>query len=207
MYRLGCEVFGSKTSIQDRVGKLLKTRGKVYGHDLLLMKDLIKWHPEQEMKEAVVNELFVMKSKYGNNHFVLNGRPFSYLKCIRRNSSKKNLRENIIKACRRAIVPDIDEFLRKKQHTNGMYRCEITGRMYTRDNVHVDHDYTKIMFSTILDKFIAKFGQPQIRSISKGGWELIDPWAFRNFHNEHAQLRIINKHDNVSAPKSHFVNL
>lgn len=204
-YKLGNKIFKTKCEIRKYIKELLNrhTIGtEIIGDDLALLKDLIGWHPDRIVETD--SKISIERNDYGHRHFVLNGEPFSYIKCIKSSDKGRNRRFNVLRACRNAIQPDIDIFL-NKSIVNGGYVCEISKIAYPRHMIHVDHHFERYPFIKIVRDYLLKYnytwGNIKLRNLNTGGWALTNVDKFREFHNERAVLRIINKTLNLTASK------
>lgn len=87
-------------------------------------------------------------------------------------------RKNLTQAMRRALTLGSFSDVVKT-------RC---GNCGTRDRLSVDHK--SIPFVSIVEKFIAEFGDPQIENTGEG-WRLVDPQQFITFHDSIADYQVL----------------
>ena len=122
---------------------------------------------------------------------------FSYGKCITHTSIDKN---NIIRAFREAILPQIKEF-KEKIFNQGKVHCAMTGVELTWEDCHIDHQNK---FRHILKEFLDKEGlkYKDIQIINKPNSlpkikdeELKKKWI--EYHRRHAILRPLHKSVNL----------
>lgn len=118
--------------------------------------------------------------------------PFSYHKCVSSSDRFKYVRRNVQMAARLAIVCQINEFRAKAEPI-----CAVSGEHLSPEQIHVDHDFTRKTFQDLLDGWLRdnKWKYDDIPLI-KGDDEMyhIDEpykWSWRDFHKQHARLRIV----------------
>ena len=115
---------------------------------------------------------------------------------------EKKLAKILKEAGRNTIRPQIQEYLDAVAidvFVEPRYMCEITGELYERPYVHVDHHFDIIPYKDIIQQYM---------EIHKEGIEVEDSLMkephytkFNDFHRQKAILRIIKKEINIRGPQ------
>lgn len=216
-YNLGNNKFRTKKEIVAYVKNILHINCDGYlleGEELEVMKDLIQWHPKYD--PAWGNEFKIEDNARGSKNFMIKDIDsqwwdFSFYKCIARQNKQQNHRKNVIRTFRETIREQIYEFKdSKKCYVDGkvMYTCEIDGKMYDRDSIHVDHKYDSYTFRQLHTDFLKlhklNFEDIQLRQdrcfIYFHDDKIKQSWL--DFHKNNAILRVINKTSNLTAKRS-----
>lgn len=206
--------------------KEFKTKKEALGHyrkilnsyeigDALTISDfedlmsLLATHPRVDKKIGVgVREIRIGKLRYNTRAFEIvriddTTEYFSYTKRI--NSPKSNF-SKFLKTCRHTIQEDLRlvklEYF-KKHSRKGMVKCQETSELLKWEELSVDHRQPNT-FSVIVDRFIElhDIDLDAIEYVSKDGApdEFADKnliKAFKNYHREKANLRIVRKDLNL----------
>ncbi|MBS0987372.1 hypothetical protein JK182_01525 [Acetobacter okinawensis] len=96
---------------------------------------------------------------------------------------------------RYAVYHDVNNFKKSRMLSNGMYECEITGDIVSKDEINVDH--CGLMFNDIKNAFKFKYGE-NFR-IKKDDYNntCFEDWKytkkFREYHAELATYRLIRR--------------
>ncbi|WP_338598440.1 DCL family protein [Saccharopolyspora sp. SCSIO 74807] len=175
--------------------------------DERLLLDVLNMHPDRDRKVG-----------HGIDHFEVRENPqiqrkrtiylvrsdgsetdFSYLKCLTPPSQAKLAKATL----RRAVVPQINEFIRETYQRCGALTCAITGEALDRSQAHVDH------YNPTFDMLSKAFAD------SEGGWdaistkssdgmigkEIADPdqaGRWDRYHRDFSSLRIVSVQSNLS---------
>ena len=171
--------------------------------------DLLETHPKKdEKKGAGIKEIRVAKLKYKTKAFELvridgSTEYFSYTKRI--NAPRTNI-ARFSEACRKSIQEDLRNVKQAyfdKHSKKGKVKCQETKELLSWEQLNVDHRQPNT-FSVILDRFIElnniKVEQLEFVEIDGEGNELADlelKQKFIEYHREKANLRIVNKDNNL----------
>lgn len=171
--------------------------------------DLLETHPRKEEKKGVgIKEIRVAKLKYKTKAFELvrldgSTEYFSYTKRI--NSPRTNT-ARFSEACRKAIQEDLRNVKQAyfdKHSKKGKVKCQETKELLSWEQLNIDHRQPNT-FSVILDRFIElnniNVEQVEFVEIDGEGNELADlklKQKFIEYHREKANLRIVNKDNNL----------
>lgn len=126
---------------------------------------------------------------------------FSYHKAIRHHLTGKLPRpgrSEILSAFREAVVTQILEYKERCRGSDGLFRCELTGRTCASSEVEVDHVFPTFValvedYCTHRDRALLSF---IVVPRSEGGLRLAEPedhWGFAAYHRTHATLRLLHK--------------
>lgn len=170
---------------------------------------LLETHPKkEEMKGIGVKIIRIAKLKYNTKSFELvrldnSTEIFSYTKRI--NAPKTNITK-FSEACRKAIQEDLRNVKQAyfdKYSKKGKVRCQETKELLFWEQLNVDHRQPNT-FSVILDRFIElnsiDIEKIEYVEIDGEGNELADlelKQKFIEYHREKANLRIVNKENNL----------
>ena len=216
-YVFGSNSFKTKKEIQNYLKqyKDSKCAGDIVEEPYLtVLLGVYQWHPEYD--ETWMSDDMIFKiskdERFGEMSYVVinNGRvwDFSYLKCIKGGTKEKNKRFNVMNTARTLIKDQIYEFRDKnKIKVNGSikFKCEIDGKLYNPTDIHIDHNYEKLTFLTILDNFLTE------NNLTYETIPLVDDGEFyhnmtekhkklwKEYHKKNAILRCIFKTYNLSG--------
>jgi len=168
------------------------------------LASLLELHPDYEEKAGPGVEMFYLdKDPWGKTCFHIqrvDGTTdnFSYLACI--NGANSPL-QDFMAACRSAVVEDINAF--RAAALAATQACPVSEEPLTGENCHVDHTYPNT-FKSLCLAFLGSLGaEPEDYPIAKDGYgeafqhkEHAD--LFREYHQEHATLRLLHKRVNLS---------
>lgn len=217
-YSVNGEVFITKGELEDRVRSIVNRypdNQSLDWVDLAFMVDLLSNHPQANIKVGCgIASIYVQRNPIykKNRGFVLvrtdgTETDFSWLECIKPTPHRKK----VISACRALIESYTMEF--KQQYFDergGVSTCPFTGETIRFTGSHVDHA-PPMTFEVIFDNFIKGEGFDidlvELRdefADNKYQDELADDalaavWI--EYHNKHAQLRVISAKANLSHVK------
>lgn len=112
---------------------------KLTPKDQIFMTEIFSGHPDFEIKKGIgIDFIFTKKTKYNNMCFNImridgSTTDISYIQSV----SPKDRWQDVKSACRNAIAPGI-EGLRSLVNF-GVDRCQVTGQVLTKENLHFDH--------------------------------------------------------------------
>lgn len=219
-YRVGAERFSSLVEIQRACQTILKRapkETKLVGRSGDFVRALLNWHPRSAQKLARGCQGVVVVGCPSNNGWRPHKRfailtddgqlePFSYRQCINRRSNTQ--RQKAMKALRRAVKEQVDDFRRRAMATDPT--CQISGRALSwgdAGDVHVDHKEPS--FVELADSWAAaqKTSVAELPIAKDGGgvWtianeRLVDDW--RRWHGERATLQLAHARANLSKGSS-----
>lgn len=194
---LGGREFGSAVELKSHV-RAIAARSDVgaalCGSDSAVLRDLVKLHPWADEKIGAGVKSLEFRSGIGASKALYIVRvdgsetDISWLKCI----DGHNQRGAVSDAFRKAVLDQILDFLGHVFRTGA--RCELSGEVLSRGNVHVDHI---IPFADLVSSFLASVGQTYdtIQTVSAEDGRGIDlefPQAWREYHRAHAHLRAVS---------------
>lgn len=173
--------------------------------------ELLETHPrKEEVKGVGIKQIRIAKLKYGTKAFELVRQDgsieyFSYTKRI--NAPRTNT-TRFSEACRKAIQEDLRDVKQAyfdKYSKNGKVKCQETKELLSWEQLNVDHRQPNT-FSVILDRFIElnniNLEEIEYVEIDGEGNELADlvlKQKFIEYHSEKANLRIVNKDNNLGS--------
>ena len=208
-----------KTEVGFNIGSVKDTKNYIrqiinqYGTDTVISKkhfdfmlNVLKKHPSAIEKIGCgVKNMWFENTIYGNKCFWLERvdgtkTDFSFLQCF----TNLNPKADFLKACRKAIEPFIIDFRDGVFGNEETVFCPILNISITKHESHVDHygiSFIKIvrMFVELENvdfkkiKFIHEIG------VTFNDLNLKNKWI--DFHNSHAQLRVISAIANQKLPK------
>jgi hypothetical protein len=186
--------------------------------DFEMVVNLLKNHPDSERKIGCgIEKIVIENGGYNYNCFHLvrqdsSKEDFSYRKCI---SGEPNDFSLFSQACRKAVESDLKGIKQKyfrENSKNGFVKCQDTGQLINFENSHVDHRQPNT-FSVIVDRFIEikeiKISNVEYDKIDSYGHYLKDKELekqFKDYHADKANLRIVNKHRNISRSHQARIN-
>ena len=216
-FKLGGQVFTTKTAVRDAVRTLL--HGVPAGREVPetadpFLRDLLELHPEADEKIGIGVDHFEVRTNRVNGgatpgFWVVrcdgSATDFSYKSCI--DGKKQAPKDEFIRACRQAIQAHITEDRQRFFAEAPAPTCALTGVPLTHKTAHVDHcpPYT---FARIVEAFVVLHGLDinNPRLIDNGGDGVMIPTfadltlreKFIQFHNNHAKLRVISTAANMT---------
>ena len=209
-YVINSKPFTSQDGIKKHFQGILKTAKigePLSGEELEDCIALFMRHPEWSEKKGVgVKSVQVINNPvYGDRCFWIyrtdgSTTDISYLTCVK--AKKKNAREQFMAAARFAVVDQILEFKRAAFGVRFVAKCEITGRMVSEEQCHIDHVYP---FSKLVDKFIKDFGIDIefVEYKQKGDGDIVTQFAeeyieikWQEFHLKFAELQVTHREAN-----------
>ena len=200
----------TKKEMKERCQALLKSPpGTVFsGEDHTFLTSVFEGHPD--FKARTKAQVFSFQVRMNNTlGFPSKGfwiirkdgtaSDISYIKALQSNnrSLEANKRDDVMKALRAAIAPDIAAF--RKTVRFGQDTCPFTGEVLTIGNCHIDH-YDK-SFIELAEAFIRQFGLDYLfdrLNPSDDGQTatfFIDAFivkTFRDYHNANTHLRAVS---------------
>ena len=182
---------------------------------------LINRHPEAGQKIGVgLRAFFVDKDESGSRCFWLertdgSRTDFSFHACIK--GQPRSVEKEFSKACRQAIRAD----LKKAKETHfeihgnqlGQVSCELTGKMITIEEAHLDH-MPPMTFQVIVESFLTANAivpnQSMLTEMKDAQFSTIftDKELERNFqiyHHKIARLRILAASENLRTGPQHRI--
>lgn len=216
------QVFRNKTSLLAFLKIMLnkyELEETINENDLNFLTALLERHPEYLLKIGSGIDRIVIKKqgKYQTRCFIIvrtdkSTTDFSYAHCV--NNDLTNEPKRMFNAsCRSAVDPQVKEFkfrniLRK---VDGSYYviCQITKNELSLDEAHVDHT-PPLTFDNIVNDFIKKrnLNPSKIQYMGFDDNESDKRFedssleiTFAEYHREVANLRMINKFDNLKQNK------
>ena len=231
-YQVGSKQFKTKTTAQDYFKYILQTNrlgSKIVGQYYEDVIGLIECHADKESKigcgiayittEKHIDIINGFPAKHPHFHiYRVDGTSidFSYIKCIKNLSKggyKSFVKEDVTKAFRFVVKPQInsfrDEIFGKKKYLV----CEVLGVNFSKVTAHIDHKPPK-SFANILENFLA-FHVLSIEDIKVEPvdemYKTISDEIIRDnwfeYHKQHAELRAIHKTANMAQKKSPKIQL
>lgn len=171
--------------------------------------NLLETHPRKEEKIGVgIKQIKISKLKYKTKAFELvrldgSTEYFSYTKRI---NAPRTSTTRFSEACRKAIQEDLKDVKQAyfdKHSKKGKVRCQETKELLSWEQLNIDHRQPNT-FSVILDRFIElnniNLEKIEYIEIDGEGNELADldiKKKFIEYHKEKANLRIVNKNNNL----------
>lgn len=128
---------------------------------------------------------------------------FSFLKCLRQVTPLQRFKQS----ARRAVAEDIIAFKKTAFSGSSVIHCALTGAAISGDDAHVDH--SEPTFDEIVRRFICaeQIDPQEVAFLYPDGMEgtsFADPLLetrFRQFHREHAHLRMVTAQANLRRPR------
>lgn len=209
---IGGFIFATKKAASDAIRQILHTtqhRTPLAGDAAELIHALLGQHPDAAEKIGPgVASIEVRAIDYGKPGFWVTRTDgttcdFSYRRAL---SGAEPHPAQVKRAMRSAVRDQIDEFRATAfEQAGGVITCPLTAqRLEPGRWVHVDHI---VDFATIASVYVSiAGGYDQIRVesfLTHPGPALIEPWlsTWRQFHAEHAQLRVVHKSANLARYK------
>ena len=201
MYKFGDKVFGNKTQAKKYFGDYIRTHDKILDENYPEFVDLVSNHPRglNENEQIIIginkrygtarNSLYkVMDNKIVDN--------ISYQKCI----DGYNNKSRVLSCLRSSITDQINKF---KRETEKPELCPICNKILD-ENFHIDHI---IYFEEIVNNFLKEnnIEYNDIEIVAQGTEKFIKDQnlvnRFKEYHEQHAQLRYVCAHCNLSREK------
>jgi Protein of unknown function (DUF3223) len=208
---VGSRVFPFKRDAEDACRKILyrsQSGGRVVvPADVQFLLDLLELHPEREIKIGVGIAHFEVRSnpRFGKQRsFYLirtdgTETDFSFVKCLR----PPTHRQLVMAAMRREVEGQIIEFAKHEYRVSSHVLCPITRRYVERDAAHVDH--SSPTFLELAEDFAGRSGGWYELSVAHADGSIgvqlgssHQAGAWRKYHRERANLRIVSIEANLS---------
>jgi len=201
--KIGTVQFKTKKDAKQMISQWLKYSYSGYRpsqDELGWIIPLLEMHPHFEEKALDMIDLEVCyhPPAFHFNIKKSNGEceDISYNKCL--SSTTNTRRHATLKACRDIIRPQIRNFKEAILNQKDLC-CSVTGKPLCKNNIHIDHDYSKLPFTDIVDNFLTHEGlkHEDIDVISLGithtfkDEELCRRWF--QYHQSVAVLRALDK--------------
>ena len=213
------ETFQTKSTLEERIRNILhcyRDGQSLSQADFSFMLEVLRWHPDYELKKGVGIKSIITKT----NPFYRNTRcfwiirqdgsdtDFSYLECLKGTPHE----HKFINACRVAVEPYTQKFKREFfENLNGEQAiCPLTGEPLFFIGSHVDHQAPRT-FQQLVKEFVSHYNidisQVEINTSAVDN-TFQDTFAdekteklWVDYHNTHAELRIISRNANLRLPK------
>jgi hypothetical protein len=205
---LGGKAFNTKKAMKTHFQTILKNLSEgdiLEGDELKQFKDLAARHPRYRDGAPKINGVQIGKIM-GTLCFtlLLDSGPevISYNKCINAKPFDKYIRQRVQRSARLAIMPQIRRF-----RETAPLICEISGDECNREDLHVDHDFSKgVTFQSLLDAWLKEQNYSYADIILE-----LDPIleldvmardfrrSWYTYHQDYASLRMIKKSLNLSG--------
>jgi hypothetical protein len=214
-YHVGGRIFATQKSLIEFVQGILHRPfvGRSLAEDeFQFMLSLIDRHQEREQKigVGVADIRIAVNPKYKNRMFEItrldgSTTDFSYRVCIRPTTSL----DNFIGACRAIASEQVKQYkVERFSHAgaDGRIACDLSGRMVTMKEAHVDHE-PPATFDRLRRDFVVAIGLDPEQVVTTGHADnetvlgFADPAvadAFARFHRERARLRLLSIGANLS---------
>lgn len=185
------------------------------------LRALLNRHPEVEQKVGVgLKNFFVDKDGWGGQCFWLerfdgSKTDFSFRSCIK--GQPQSVYKEFTNACRHAVRKDSrkakEMFFKKYGNEAGQVKCELTGKMISIKEAHVDH-IPPLTFEVIVETFVkANDIVPHHNMLSKKEdaqftSTFVDMELQKNFQSYHqatAKLRILAAKPNLRVGPQHRI--
>jgi hypothetical protein len=202
--------FRTKKSVKQYFKSILDDSNvgdELEGDQLEEFKDLAALHPRYADGINEISTVQIGKIMQNKNFNLIfdNGEEcvVSYLKCIASKPHAKYIRGRVQKCARLAIRSQIQKF---REITPLV--CAISGDKLDKSDSHVDHDFNKKTFQSLLDDWLAyrNWTYPDIKiewceesELDRMSSKYRKSW--RKYHRKHATLRIIKKELNLSGKR------
>lgn len=210
-YVINGKPFKSQAEIKTHFQKILKESEldvSLSGEELDDCLHLFSRHPEFDEKRGcgIKHVQVTINPVYGDRCFWLirsdgSAIDISYLTCVK--AKKKSQREQMMAACRHAVVDQILDYKRWKFGDKFLINCDMTGRLVSKDDADIDH---VIPFVQLVERFIQRF-RIDVESIlfvenefgvsvDFGDEHLKKSWQL--FHQQNAVLQVAHRKENQS---------
>ena len=170
---------------------------------------LFSRHPEFDQKQGsgIESVRVVLNPIFGDRCFWIyrtdgSHTDISYLSCV--TAKKPTARKAFMAACRNAIYDQIAAFKRLRFSQNLVIKCEISGRLVSEQDAHVDHF---IPFVNLVERFISsrRIDIQSVAIIDKGDGDIVTEFAdgdlkkkWQEYHWHNATLQITHKEQNMA---------
>jgi hypothetical protein len=208
---IGAFVFRTKQEAADEIRRILhgtQLRTPLEGIDAELITALVGIHPDAVTKIGTGIRCIETRIIDGGQPGFWITRTdgsmddFSYRKAL---SGDRSPRAQCHQAMRYAVREQTAQFRRDEFSQHLVITCPLTGQELTPKQSHVDHINN---FSRLADAFVLCFTEGYDRipigsSITHPGPALTEPTltAWRQFHAEHAQLRVVHPSANLARAR------
>lgn len=195
--------FPTKTAAEEVIRNVLtRNRGKdLAGDDLQLAEAVLRAHPHaaRKLERGYAGMRVAQDPEYGTWGLWLlteDGRlvDVSYRVAVGLAKADPSLY-----TAGRALLKDAMEALRREAFAAGPVVCSVSNKPLHEGEAHVDHAPPHT-FDKIVRSYIEKYGEPQLRH--EGTIDVfVDPIEaerFRGYHDERAELRIVDRRVNMS---------
>lgn len=200
----------SKEKLKQRCREILnkyKVGDKVNYQEQDFLISVFENHENWGQKKGVgVHYISIMKNSF-NKCFQLvrfddTRTDISFMSSIKNNTALQNIK----KACRSAIRPEIVKF-RNENVIFGVTKCAISGEILTKKNTHIDHyDFT---FNEVVNKWLDLYPKGYKFEINKSTDNCVDTFfvnkwtrdSFIDFHNNNTHLRAVTKDVNLKRKR------
>ena len=176
-------------------------------------------HPEQESKIGCGIDYFEVRTNYASGGVTKgfwvvrndnSATDFSFIWAVK--GMPKPQAQEFNDACRAIVNPDIKaakrRFFASYKDADGRVPCEVSGRLITSDEAHVDHAYPT--FGALVISFRAANGwhheipngllsRPTDNQLTTAFANERTAETFRRFHHAAASLRVVAKEINLAA--------
>jgi hypothetical protein len=213
-YIIDGKQFENKTKLKTRIQEILHSYPigqELSEDDFAFMRDVLDMHPDSDIKIGCgVVRMFVRQNAVyrRNREFWLqrldgSETDFSFNECLKPTTPLKKFKI----ACRNTIREDVIAF--RDQNLSQDSVCPFKGQTLTVQNTHVDH-VPPATFDAIVHDFIKlhSINPTEVKLTGARDGEIGDNFAdsnlseaFRQFHNEKAQLRLVSAKANLSDIK------
>lgn len=170
---------------------------------------LFERHPEFEQKRGcgIASVKVVLNPVFGDRCFWIyrtdgTDTDISYRVCV--TSKKPTKRQAFMAACRAAIAEQVLAFKRSRFNNNPLIKCQISGRLVSESDAHVDHF---IPFINLVEHFVSTRYvnidtvqyQPKVDGdfVTKFANESLEK-QWQEYHRLNATLQITHKSENMA---------
>lgn len=201
--------FRTKTAARQFVSAYLKRyAGRtecvrlVDADELAWAQDLLVRHPNWAAKARGLEWIgvhaghFCLVSQAGQHH-----EDISFHKCL----TPPTPRSELMRACRTAIQPQVTAYRRAASYPATCAMSDCAAVLQADERTHVDHVRP---FVCLVDAWLGDRDPASIPTLSTGTARAFAPAAaadeesWRAYHAEHAQLRLVCAHCNLTRPRS-----
>lgn len=231
-YTIGGREFKSKQTVTDYFSHILRTNKvgtklpKNFEKDVII---LLQFHTERDEKIGCgIDHIKTEKHLDAINGFYSNTQhfhiyrtdgtdiDFSYKNCVNnmgKSGYKGKKKDDLTKSFRFVVRPQIDAFRTKAFGKKQYLKCEVLGVNFSKKTCHVDH-IPPMTFQNLFDNFLEHYGLT-IEEIETQPvdniYDTVKDEAIRNnwynYHQKHAQLRVIHKTANLAQKKSEKIKI
>ena len=126
----------------------------------------------------------------------------SYPTCI--SAKGRTPRQSFMSACRQAIADQVIAFKRAKFSLNQLVKCEISGRLVSEKDSHVDHFVPFVNMVEVFAK-TRRIDIANTRYVDKGDGDIVTEFAcerlrkqWQDYHRHNCVLQIVHKDENAA---------